>query len=182
MTNTQDWIPKKAQSEHALAIYQTRKTIEHWLLERDYHQWDNIPHDLNLIQNQVDNREWYIITKQTSDTIKVIAGFRLLYNDFTIWGDQSEPAAYLHTLMVHPDNMGNNLAHKLLYWAQYHSYVTRGTKLLRLDCVTHNPELRKYYTDQNFIEVGNRSFTNRLYPVTLFERNVFNMPKTPRAR
>jgi GNAT superfamily N-acetyltransferase len=67
------------------------------------------------------------------------------------WFNDQEDAGYVHRLAVRRSAAGLGLA--LLDWAATEC-LKRGRRLLRLDCVTTNHELRHYYETHGFVHQG----------------------------
>ena len=66
----------------------------------------------------------------------------LVWSDPFVWGDQDEPAGYVHMLMVDRAHRHEGLGSTLLSWAE-ERIVDSGRYLARLDCVRTNANLHR---------------------------------------
>jgi GNAT superfamily N-acetyltransferase len=81
------------------------------------------------------------------------AALSLSDEDPEIWGPSAGRELYLHKLTVARAHAGTGLGRRLLGWARSEARA-RGRELLRLDCVSGNAFLRRYYADAGFAERG----------------------------
>ena len=68
---------------------------------------------------------------------RVIASVTVVWSDPLMWGDRTDPAGYIHMLMVPRDLAGHGIGRALLAWAE-DFVVDTGRRLARLDCVRNN--------------------------------------------
>lgn len=110
---------------------------------------------------------------------ELIGGVIVVWTDELFWGDRPEPAGYVHGLLVDARHKGTGLGQRLLAWAEGH-IAASGRALARLDTVTTNERLRRYYRDAGYAEVGKRVFENggvfgdgaRIASCTLLEKRL----------
>ena len=86
-----------------------------------------------------------------------VASVAVLWSDGEIWGEDDGDAGYIHLLMVDPDLAGNQLGASVLLWAE--QFIERtGRSRARLDAVSSNDRLQRWYADRGYDEVGTKSF------------------------
>jgi GNAT superfamily N-acetyltransferase len=91
----------------------------------------------------------------------IVAMVTVSDSDSETWGMESSSAVYVHRLAVAQIHHGSRLGQRLLVWAGQRA-TERGAALVRLDCATENPGLRRFYEQQGFRHV-------RDVPVTALE-------------
>ena len=82
---------------------------------------------------------------------EAVATMTLQWNDPYFWGDEGDDgrAGYVHRLVVRRDHAGGGLGVRLLGWAD-EQVQARGRSQLRLDAVSDNAPLRRYYEARGF--------------------------------
>ena len=109
---------------------------------------------------------------------EVVGTLALQWRDPYIWSDAGEDgrAGYVHRVVVRRSNSGAGLGARLLAWAEDETRA-RGRDLLRLDVVTHNQPLRRYYEGTGFAHVRDasgewtrRDGTRYAWQTSLYER------------
>lgn len=109
----------------------------------------------------------------------LVGGLFVLWSDPVFWGDREEKAGYTHGLLVDRRLKGQGLGRRLLTFAEEHIRAS-GRYLSRLDTVTTNDVLRRYYRAAGYREVGERAFDDGkvlahgapIGSVTLFEKSL----------
>ena len=93
------------------------------------------------------------------------------FSDELIWGADAGDAGYVHSLVIDRRRAGTGLGLRILPRAQELVAATGRTRA-RLDCVALNAELRRYYRDAGYAEVGYQPFEpcSRWSRVVLFEK------------
>ena len=108
----------------------------------------------------------------------VVATLALQWSDPYFWGEtgDDEQAGYVHRVAVRRTHAGAGLGVRLLSWADG-EIRARGRSLLRLDVVSHNASLRRYYENSGFAHVRDatgvwtsRDGTCRSWSTSLYER------------
>ncbi len=79
--------------------------------------------------------------------------YRLMEVDLKYWGEQSDSAYYIHSLVVHPDYKGQQIGAQIIETIQGLAKVNK-KEFLRLDCDSANPALCDYYRNLGFQEAG----------------------------
>jgi ribosomal protein S18 acetylase RimI-like enzyme len=107
----------------------------------------------------------------------LLATLTLDLADEQTWGERGTDgrAGYLHTIVVAPDHIGAGLGRALVRWAEQ-SIREMGRQLSRLDCSEANEQLRLWYRQQGYEEVGRKDYGDRWFPVTLLERDLGASP------
>lgn len=145
-----------------------------WLQGRGIQQW--IPGEVSLgrVEAEVRRGEWFVVRHGP----EVIAAVRLSTRDDEVWGPRTEPALYVHGLVIDRRHAGRRLGAGLLRWAEAQAR-TAGARFLRLDCGAGNPALRRYYARFGFREVGCRRFADpTLFPAVLLEKPLAQSSRT----
>ena len=140
--------------DEADSVLQLRDELATWMEERVIDQWH--PGDMPLGWLEACAREGWIhgVWRER----RLIASVTLVYDDPFIWGQQLEPAGYVHMLMVARACAGHGLGRSLLDWAESRIQRT-GRQLARLDCVRSNAPLCAYYESAGYRVVGYREFS-----------------------
>lgn len=98
---------------------------------------------------------------------QVIGMYRLLDSDELYWGPQTVVANYVHSLAVRPAWAGRGIGAALLQ-RLFAEAKAAGASVFRLDCVSTNPALRRYYEGLGFAAVGEAALRGQRF--TLLER------------
>lgn len=103
----------------------------------------------------------------------VVGTICLQEQDTFIWGEQVEPALYIHRLAVKDSHRGQGLGSKIVDCAVQKAQE-QGCRYLRLDFHPSNKSLAKYYKSLGFRYVGSRKIPDlqRPYTASLYERPV----------
>jgi ribosomal protein S18 acetylase RimI-like enzyme len=113
---------------------------------------------LNWIQEGFANGEFYMIESEAQQTVGM---FRLSYTDVMYWGENSDNAAYVHSLTVKPEFSGGNIGKTILGRIE-EKLVKDGVQLFRLDCNAANAWLCSYYEQQGFVKTGEKRMLHSL--------------------
>jgi ribosomal protein S18 acetylase RimI-like enzyme len=137
------------------------KNIDQWSY------WQDPPEDkIQWIQEGFDNGEFYFVVNASNT---VMGMFRLLKSDPMYWGERHDCAIYLHSLVTNKTYAGQKLGNRILEHIAA-IYREKGTQYFRLDCLSINPALCSYYTNQGFKQVGTQTLkygTFNLYQMEL---------------
>ncbi|WP_236559565.1 GNAT family N-acetyltransferase [Curtobacterium sp. 8I-2] len=137
-----------------------------WLRSRGIDQWqDRVPDAVLLRAAEQGN---LFVVRQ--DRV-IVAMVTVSDSDSETWGVEDDPAVYVHRLVVAQTHRGSRLGQRLLVWVGERA-AERGAALVRLDCATDNPGLRRFYEQQGFRHVrdvtvsapdGGRKLASSLY-------------------
>ncbi|MCF2874836.1 MULTISPECIES: GNAT family N-acetyltransferase [unclassified Tenacibaculum] len=139
------------------AIKIAKMNIDHW------QYWKNPPLEkIKWVEEGIENKEFYFIKNTDNETIGMV---RILEEDLLYWGKQEDKSLYIHSLVVREQfnkkGVGKIILNKVENLAQQKQY-----KYLRLDAVSTNTKLCKYYEKQGFNKVGTKELkdtVNNLY-------------------
>ena len=91
----------------------------------------------------------------------VIAMYRLSDIDLEYWGPREEASYYVHSLVVHPNFVGQGLGAFMVEKVEEEARA-KGVPLLRLDCHAGNRPLCAYYEALGFEKVGEKLMPHSL--------------------
>jgi GNAT superfamily N-acetyltransferase len=100
---------------------------------------------------------------------EVIAMYRLSDIDLEYWGPRKEVSYYVHSLVVHPNYVGQGLGTFMVEQLEEEARA-KGVPLLRLDCHAGNQRLCQYYEALGFEKVGEKLMPHSLN--NLYEKNL----------
>ena len=130
---------------------------QHWL--------EPTPQYIEWVQAGFDRKEYFFIEKSGA-----LAGmFRLMYTDEEYWGQQTDSAAYVHSLVTKSGFEGQNIGATVLQTIEQ-DLKARGIDFFRLDCKADNEQLCNYYSRQGFQPIRKQVVTH--YTVQLFEKKL----------
>ncbi len=151
--------------EAALAIQQ--KGLDQW------HGWlQPTQESISWIQEGVSNGEFYFVENATNELMGM---YRLSYSDERYWGNQTDNAGYVHSLVVRKQFAGENLGTKILNYIGDHLWEN-GINLLRLDCNAANKWLCHYYESQGFSQLRVKQMPHSVN--NLYEKIVRRWPNS----
>jgi ribosomal protein S18 acetylase RimI-like enzyme len=123
------------------------------------------PNFVNWIQSGFDNNEFFMVE---SDNV-IIGCFRLQWQDPQFWDQQEDNAGYIHSFSIKRELAGQGIGCRLLDLIEAYC-LEHGKTLLRLDCNTDVPGLRKYYEKYGFKWV--KDIVNAGFRSTLYEKPI----------
>jgi len=131
-----------------------RDELAQWLTDRGIGQWHRGELPEGVIEEEVAHGSVHIVRC----TGELVAAVTIAWADPLIWGARSEPAGYIHRLMVDRRWAGRGIGLSLLCWAEMHTRKS-DRRLARLDCVRSNRRLRDYYQACGYRLVGYQDFS-----------------------
>jgi ribosomal protein S18 acetylase RimI-like enzyme len=155
---------RRAEAEDLDTVVEILSEAARWLLERGIRQWPE-PFPRDRVEGLLDRGEFYLARLDGEPA----ATFALLSSDPEFWGEQPPDAAYLHALAVRRAYAGRGLGERVLKWAMARA-AADGRTYLRLDCMSDNETLRKYYERLGFEPRGEVRLHD--FTATLFERRI----------
>lgn len=107
---------------------------------------------------------------------ELVGGLMVMWADPVFWGDRDDGSAgYTHGLLIDRRLKGDGLGGELLAFFERH-IGDHGKSVARLDTVSTNTALRRYYRSAGYTEVGRRAFAPGEGPpideITLFEKQL----------
>jgi ribosomal protein S18 acetylase RimI-like enzyme len=148
-----DVVVARASSDDALTILTLRDDLAAWMVEHGIEQWRSGEMPLAWIETCAAHGWLFAASRNGS----LVGSVTLVWTDPFVWGDQNEPAGYIHMLMVRRADAGSGLGRRLLEWAE-NQIRSSGLCVARLDCVRSNARLREYYESAGYSLVGHRDF------------------------
>jgi len=160
---------RKARPDEMDKVLKLLKEAALWLRGKKINYWqqwlDPPPNFVSWIQRGFDNDEFFIV-EQDGNT----AGcFRLQWQDPQFWGQKIYKAGYIHSFTVKRELAGQGTGYKLLKLIEDYCR-DNGKNLLRLDCGTDIPGIRKYYEKFGFKWVEDTVYAG--YLTTLYEKQI----------
>lgn len=159
-------INKKDQNE-VLKLFQesaekiNRMNIDHW------QYWKNPSLEkIKWVEEGIENNEYFFVQNTYQETLGMV---RILEQDLMYWGEQSQKAKYIHSLVVKEEYNGNGIGALILYKIA-NDAKKKHCKFLRLDTDSKNPKLCKYYEKQGFKKVGIKKLPLSVY--TLYQKKL----------
>lgn len=123
-----------------------------WLISENKENWDPLKFTIENIQENNNLDELYLcyVGKEA------IGCFKLQESDEMFWPDDMHgEALYLHKLAVRRKYAGQGVSAYILSWAKA-KVKEKGSKYLRLDCLTNREKLCRVYENQEFVKVEER--------------------------
>lgn len=132
------------------------------LFDKGLEQWNvwlnPTPDKIDWIKEGFDANEFHIV----EDDKDTVAGmFRLSYKDVLYWGENTDVAAYVHSLTVKKEYAGHKLGELVLNHIEQH-LKSNNIYTFRLDCNAGNTWLCNYYESQGFVKVGEKQMPHAL--------------------
>lgn len=130
-----------------------------WLNKRGIDQWQYPPRE-DRIKANIEAGECWIVEADDAP-VATITVDEHADPDFWTPSEASDPALYVHRMVVRRDVAGQDLGSAMLDWAGGEA-LQQGKQLLRLDAWRSNNELQRYYSDRGFehvrtVEAADRS-------------------------
>lgn len=137
------------------------------LKEKGIDQWPSPPneHWQRRMAAAIERKEVYTVGVDQNR----LGILRFTWSD-PYWPDDNL-AGYVHSMAVRPAMQGKNIGGAILSWAARKARQ-QDRQFLRLDCLSGNGRLRRYYEEQGFIyrgEATDRDYTAALYELPLDE-------------
>ncbi|MBF4606666.1 GNAT family N-acetyltransferase [Curtobacterium sp. VKM Ac-1393] len=141
-----------------------------WLRSRGIDQWQDPVPDTVLLRDAEQGNLFVLRQDQGIAAMVTVSD-----SDSETWGVESGSAVYVHRLAVSQTHRGSRLGQRLLVWVGQGA-AECGAALVRLDCATDNPGLRRFYEQQGFRHVRDVSVTalegGRQLASSLYEREL----------
>ena len=113
-----------------------RMNIDHW------QYWKNPSLEkIKWVEEGIENNEYFFVQNTYQETLGMV---RILEQDLMYWGEQSQKAKYIHSLVVKEKYNGNGIGALVLYKIA-NDAKEKHYKYLRLDADSKNLKLCKYY-------------------------------------
>lgn len=159
-----------AQPGDVPVLLQLRDRVAESLLARGVKQWLPGEFGEDRMAAWVNDGRVFVLRQER----RVAAAVAVLWSDKELWGDCSDDteAGYVHLLMVDPDRMGQGLGGSVLRWTE--EFIRASERdVVRLDAVTDNPRLHRWYAERGYTAVGEFCFENEgWFDTTLLEKRL----------
>ncbi|MFJ5736734.1 GNAT family N-acetyltransferase [Streptomyces microflavus] len=154
-------------------LVRLRDDAAHWQIERGIDQWQ--PGELGPEHFRGRLRAGEVWLATLGPDGPSAGAWELWWDDGPAWGAQPPVAGYVHRLMTDRRTAPPGAGRVLLAEAE-RRIAAYGRELCRLDCLTSNTRLRRYYEDAGYTVVGEQSGKagdgGRTYGVTLLEKRL----------
>ncbi|WP_045876664.1 GNAT family N-acetyltransferase [Pseudofrankia sp. DC12] len=140
-----------------------------WLAARGIEQWPADGFPVADIRDRIARGETYVAEADGH----AVATISLDWADPDMWGAAGTDGAavYVHRLAVLRSAAGRRIGEQLLAWAAAQA-LAAGRAQVRLDCVTANAQLCRYYVDRGWTHV--RDITDEIGTESLFQREAWS--------
>jgi ribosomal protein S18 acetylase RimI-like enzyme len=151
-------------------LVELRDEAARWQISRGIAQWRPGELDEAHFLERIKKGEVWLAVVQRMEP--AVGAWEIWWEDRYTWGEQPPVAGYLHRLMIDrtvvPPGTG-----RLLLDAAERRIATCGRHIVRFECASNNPRLRRYYAEAGYGEVGHCPVSRPSgYPVTLFEKHL----------
>ncbi|MFD7446584.1 GNAT family N-acetyltransferase [Streptomyces sp. NPDC059909] len=164
---------RRADESDVDELVRLRDEAARWQIARGIDQWKPRQLGTDHFLARLREGEVWIATLGSGAGTPVVGAWELWWEDPAAWGPQPPVAGYIHRLMVDRRTAPPGTGRRLLAEAE-RRIAAAGRSLSRLDCLTGNPRLRRYYEDAGYAVVGELAAkdggTGDPYAVTLFEK------------
>ena len=145
-----------ARPEHAEGIVALRNRLAEWLQGRGIDQWRPGEFSPDDVAAEIRDGQWWVVAAD-DDPRRVLASVQVIWSDPVIWGEQEEPAGYVHGVAVDRRLGGTGTGAALVRHAER---VTRdsGRSVVRLDCDVNSPRLAQFYQGLGYEPLGLKEF------------------------
>lgn len=173
---------RRADEADVGTLVRLRDDAARWMIANGIDQWRPGEKDEEHFRRRIAEGEvWLAVLGERGP---VAGAWELWWADPLAWGEQPEPAGYVHRLMVDRATAPRGAGRLLLARAEAR-IAELGLAYSRLDCVAANPRLRAYYEAAGYLRVGEGVQRNReaaTYPVTLLQKRLSARDSQGRGR
>lgn len=145
-----------ARPEHAEGIVALRNRLAEWLQGRGIDQWRPGEFDPDGVAAEIRRGEWWVVVAD-EDPHRVLASVQVIWADPRVWGEQDEPAGYVHGVAVDRCLAGTGTGRALIRHAEHVTAVS-GRDVVRLDCDVNNPVLARFYQGLGYRPLDTQHF------------------------
>lgn len=135
-------------------IFRLYQIATDYMKSKNQVHWPEFPKELILSEIE-EKRQWKLIIDE-----HVACIWATTLNDELIWGHENkEPSLYIHRIAINPEFRGQNLAKKLIDWANEFG-KNQGLTYIRMDTVGLNEGLIAHYKKLGFEFLGSKALEN----------------------
>lgn len=132
----------------------SKMNIDHW------QYWINPPIvKMKWVEEGIQNNEFFFIQ---SIEVENIGMARIMDEDFLYWGNQTEKAKYIHSLVVTDKYNGKGIGKEIIQQIANNA-KENNCRYLRLDADAKNPNLCSYYEKLGFEKAGTKNLPLSTY-------------------
>ena len=145
---------ERATADDIREIKRLREEAAEWLQAQGIDQWDvdhHPPSEFYLRRIEAGTSWIMRVDGQTVGTVTV------QWADPDTWGDEAGNAGYILGLIVDRRFAGLGFGAEFMDWAESH-IIESGRSIARLDCVSSNARIRRYYESRGYHYVGDKDF------------------------
>ncbi|RLZ03697.1 GNAT family N-acetyltransferase [Kocuria tytonicola] len=141
-----------AEPHHARGVVELRDALARWMQARGIDQWREGEFAQQHVEQEITRGEWWVMT-DPREPERVLASVRVTWEDLPIWGEQPEPAGYIHGVAVDRALRGTGTGTRLIRVAE-RAIAASGRSISRLDCDESNPVLEPFYAGLGYTPRG----------------------------
>jgi ribosomal protein S18 acetylase RimI-like enzyme len=145
--------PVLAAPTDAEAVIRLRDECALWMVDRGIAGWRPGEMPLSYIRGTIQRGEVFVLREDED----LVGSVTIMWADPVTWGEQRDDAGYIHGLMLARSQAGSHTGRQLLEWAEAHIRTSART-IVRLDCISTNTRMRRYYEDAGYTLVGFNDF------------------------
>ncbi|MFC9031683.1 GNAT family N-acetyltransferase [Streptomyces arboris] len=164
---------RQAGESDLTELVRLRDAAARWQIERGIDQWQPGEQGEEHFRARLREGEVWLATLGSDGPSA--GAWELWWDDEPAWGAQPPVAGYVHRLMTDRRTAPPGAGRVLLAEAE-RRIAAYGRELCRLDCLTSNDRLRRYYEDAGYTVVGEQAGKagdgGRTYGVTLLEKRL----------
>jgi protein-tyrosine phosphatase len=162
-------VVRRAHHQDLGSLVRLRDQAASWQQARGIDQWAVGERGLDYFAAHRDTGELFVAELGDHRLIGTVV---ITFQDEPTWGPRPSNAGYVHDLIINRAQAGKQLGEQLLAWAERRIAGT-GRSYARLDYVSHNHALGRYYTRLGYRTVGTKTYEQTdVHPVTLAEKNL----------
>ena len=170
-----------ARPEHAEGIVALRNRLAEWLQGRGIDQWRPGEFSPDDVAAEIRDGQWWVVAAD-DDPRRVLASVQVIWADPRVWGEQDEPAGYVHGVAVDRSLAGTGTGPALIRHAERVTAAS-GREVVRLDCDVTNPVLARFYQGLGYRPLDTQHFyvAHQDFHVTVLrhERRLVPAPPQP---
>lgn len=158
---------RRAAEDDYEAVLEVWLSAAHWICDSlGIKQWNPADFHLERVRRHASETELFVAEREG----RVAGVYSVQWEDPNVWeGPDSGESGYIHKLAVHRSYGRKGMGSLLLRAAEAH-IRSRGRRFARLDCVSGNDALNRYYAGHGYMYRGRKD--HALYSVHLYEKEL----------
>ena len=161
-------VIRKAETKDADSVLGIMRDAAIWLEDCGIDQWRVIltPTFLKVVQDRVNGGCTYLASFNGQD----IGTITIQWEDPYSWGEKGKDglAGYIRGMTVLRKYAGKGIGRDMLNWGM--RVIAENRPFVRLDCMTENQRLCRYYEEMGFRSEGQKTLDNG-FRTNLYEKN-----------